>query len=382
VSLGIPTHVLGLAAGLVQAGWEVDVACPDGPEVAMLAPVGVGHVPVSFSRVLNPAAHLRTLAKLVGVLRRGRYDVVHLHGPIPSTIGRIAGRLAGTRTIVHVRGTFFSEPPDMRFGGVVKAAYPLLERALVPATDALVVLTEQDGRDMTARVGHAAERVTVTHVGGCGIDLAEWDPSRFDAEARARTRRELGIPEGVPVIGFIGRLVRQKGVLELIDAFHILREQGVEAHLLIIGDVHPSERDHATAVELRARVARYGLERHVSLPGYLRPVTPAFAVMDVFVLPSHREGIAQSMLEAGAMGLPVVGAACRGIRAAVIDGVTGVLVPVEAPAELAAAIGRVLAEPELARRLGEAGRERALRLYGRDQFLRSMINVYERVLAR
>jgi glycosyltransferase involved in cell wall biosynthesis len=244
------------------------------------------------------------------------------------------------------------------------------------------VLTEQDGRDMTARVGHAAERVTVTHVGGCGIDLAQWDPSRFDAEARARTRRELGIPEGVPVIGFIGRLVRQKGVLELIDAFRILRDQGVEAHLLMIGDVHPSERDHATAVELRARVARYGLERHVSLPGFLRPVTPAFAVMDVFVLPSHREGIAQSTLEAGAMGLPVVGAACRGIRAAVIEDVTGLLVPVEAPAELAAAIRRVLEEPDLARRLGDAGRDRALRLYGREQFLRSMIDIYDKVLAR
>jgi glycosyltransferase involved in cell wall biosynthesis len=380
VSLAVPEQVLPVAASLVRAGWEVDVACAPGPETAVLAEHGVGYVPVPFHRRLATPYHLRTLAALVGVLRRGRYDVIHTHGPIPAVLARLAARVAGGRVVVHVRGTFFSEGPDAWYGGAVKAAYPLTERALAPLTAWTLALTPQDKQDLVERGGHDPGRVTVLGVGGCGLDLEVWNPDRHPPEARARTRRELGIPEGRTVIGFVGRIVREKGVLDLLEAFHLLRQGGREdLHLLMVGGVHPSERDQETGRELRARIERLGLEAHVSLPGHIRPVAPAVAVMDVMALPSYREGIANALLEAGALGKPVVGAACRGVVAAIREGETGLLCPVGDVPALAEVLGRVISDPGLAGRLGEAGRLQGLRM-GRDEWMRTVHGVYQRVL--
>jgi glycosyltransferase involved in cell wall biosynthesis len=217
-------------------------------------------------------------------------------------------------------------------------------------------------------------------VGGCGLDLNLWSPDRHPPEARARTRRELGIAEGKTVIGFVGRLVREKGVLELLEAFHLLRQGGRhDLHLLLAGGVHPSERDQETVRELRARIESLGLGEHVSLPGHVRPVAPVVAVMDVMALPSYREGIGNALLEAGALGKPVVGAACRGVVASIREGETGLLCPVgDAPA-LAAVLGRIVSDPELARRLGDEGHRQSLRM-GRDEWMRTVHGVYQRVL--
>jgi len=380
VPIGIPGQVLPMARAQVQAGWEVDVACSPGPETELLAPAGVGYRPVPFSRSLASLQHPKTYRALVRLLRERRYDIVHVHGPIPGVLGRLAGRRTGTRVVSHVRGTFFSEGPDAWYGGAVKALYPLSERALAPLTSWTLALTGPDGEDLARRGGHDPQRITVLGVGACGLDLETWDPERYDEETRARTRRELEIPEGKPVIGFVGRVVREKGVLELADAFARVRAAGVDAHLLVVGGVDPSERDQDTLRELRARIERTALAEHVSLPGFVRPSAPAVAVMDLLVLPSHREGMPNVLSEAGALGKPVVAAACRGCRAAVRDGETGLLVPVgDAPA-LAEAMLSILRDPALTRRMGEAGRDRAQAL-GREGFMRAVHEVYERVLA-
>lgn len=382
VSLAVPHQVLPLAATLVAAGAEVDVACASGPEVAMLPEYGVGYQPIHFSRTLSVFRQTRALGELIRLLRRRRYDVVHLHGPIPAVLGRIAARVAGVRSIVHVRGTFFTDVPDHRLGRVVKWLYPRLERRLRPSTDALVVLTEDDGRLMREVCGYEADRVTVAGVGGCGIDLKVWDPDRFTEEERAERRRELGVPPDVPVIGFMGRFVRQKGILELIEAFRRLRQDGIAAHLIMVGGVHASERDHSADRVLRERIRAYGLGPHVSLPGFISPAAPVIRLVDVFVLPSHREGIAQAALEAGALGIPVVGAACRGLRSAVLDGETGLLVPIGDADALAGAIRTLLEDPARATKMGVTARARALREHGRRRFLRRMLELYNDVLSR
>lgn len=378
VSLGIPRQMLPIARALQQEGWEVDIACGRGPHVAQLEGTGIGYIPLEFSRKMGSPRHAASLARLLGILRRGRYDVVHLHGPIPSLLGRIAAWATGTPTLDHVRGTFFSEGLGGRSDGLLVWMYPRLERMLAPATGWTLTLGHEDARDMVALGGHPAGRVTCLGVGGCGLDLQAWNPARFDAAARERRRRELGVPPGARVIGFVGRMVAEKGILELVEAFRQVRAAGHAAHLVLVGGVDPSERDQDTAGEVRERVRRHGLDDSVTFAGFVDAPQETVAAFDVLVLPSYREGLGQVLLEAGALGIPVVAASNRGTRAAVLEGRTGLLVPPRDADALAAALMRLVDEPELAARMGAAALERS-REHSRERFMRTILDVYDRL---
>jgi len=378
LSLAIPRQMLPIARALVRDGWEVDIACGRGPHVAELEGTGVGYIPVEFSRKMGSARHLATLARLVGVLRRGRYDVVHLHGPIPSLLGRLAARATGTPVLHHARGTFFTDGLGGRADPLLLWLYPRLERMLAPSTGWTLTLGAEDARYMVERGRHPAERVTCLGVGGCGLDLQAWNPGRFDAAARERRRQELGVPPGARVVGFVGRMVAEKGILELVEAFREVRAAGRDAHLVVVGGVDPSERDKETAREVHERVARYGLEGAVTFAGLVDAPQSTVAAFDVLALPSYREALGQVLLEAGAMGIPVVAASNAGTRAAVIDGGTGLLVPPRDAGALAAALLRLLDDPELAARMGATAAARAQE-HSRERFMRTVLEVYDRL---
>jgi len=194
-------------------------------------------------------------------------------------------------------------------------------------------------------------------------------------------RARLGFTPKNRVIGFVGRLVREKGVVELFEAMARVATQFPEARLLVVGDTLKSDRDTQTIARLNRIITSERLDDVVRFTGFRDDIPDLLAIMDVFVLPSHREGMPRTILEAMAAGKPVVATNIRGCREEVVDEVTGLLVPVCDPEALAEAILRLLRDEELARRIGEAGRKRVQEEFDEADVLRRQVDAYQKLLA-
>jgi glycosyltransferase involved in cell wall biosynthesis len=198
-----------------------------------------------------------------------------------------------------------------------------------------------------------------------------------DPAAAERVRRELALPPDAPVVGFVGRLVAEKGVLELLAAARTVLDHLPTARFLFVG---PLDREKPDA--LHPGVARdYGLAGACTFAGMRQDMPELYALMDLFVLPSHRESFPRSPMEASAMGRPCVVTAVPGCCEAVQHGRNGLLVPLGDVEALAAAILRLLAGPGEARRLGREGRRLALERFDERFVFGRVEAAYARLLA-
>ncbi len=341
---------------------SVGISSP-GPWVAELDAAGVEHVPLTAStRGMSLGADLRAAAQLWRVLRRLRPDVLHTHNPKPGLYGRVLGRLAGVPIVVNTVHGFYASPDD-----------PLGKRILVYGLEAFASRFSdaelfQSSEDLAlARRLRLAPPGRSRHLGN-GVDLTRFDPARFDASHRRRTRAELGIPEDAVVVGMVGRLVAEKGYPELFEAARSLDDRYV---VVCIGPRDPDKADDlGDALIERARAGG------VRFLGMRTDVDALYPMMDLFVLPSHREGFPRAAMEAAAMGLPIVATDIRGCREVVVDGHNGLLVPVADPEALAEAIRRIGEDPDLAARMGKAGRERAERCFDERRVVDVVLSVY------
>lgn len=342
--------LLPLMQAMAASGHEVVGVAADGPLIAEVRKAGIRVETAPIARSFNLAAHLRAYRALVALFRRERFDLVHVHTPVASLIGRLAAWRCGVPRIVYTaHGFYFHErmPWPKRF------AFMALEWLAGRVTDVLFTQAEEDAA--TARRVELIRGATIQAIGN-GVDARRFGPA--DAEARRRGRGEFGTPDDRVVIVMIGRLVAEKGYPEL---FRAMTE--VDAELWVVGERLAS--DHASSIDAAiAEVERdFVLKKRVRFLGYRRDVPALLAAADIFTLPSHREGMPRSIIEAMMSGLPVVATDIRGSREEVVPEETGVLVPVDDSAALARALDRLVADPALRARWGAAGRARALALY-------------------
>ncbi len=328
-------------------GHSVDVVCGSGPLLQELRDEGFGVHVVENSRRLDPFADLRTLRDYVGLFRGERYDVVHTHNPKVNALAALAARLAKVPRIVStVHGLYSHE----RQRPTVRNVWRAFEAMSSRLADLVLCQSAEDVR--TARWRRIVPDGRLRRLGN-GVDLKRFSPERFGAEDRAALRRRLGVRPGEQVVGFVGRLVREKGVLELLSAVGARR--GLK--LWLIG---PDERGvKRDALEPRALTA----VGNVSWLGLQRDMPPLYAAMDVLALPSYREGFPRTLLEASAMERPVVATAIRGCREAVSSRETGLLVPPARPGDLRSALDTLLGDAARCRALGRAARIRARALF-------------------
>ena len=344
--------LLALMQGMVRAGHEVAGVSADGPLLDEVRGAGFRVEVVPFSRSYNLASHLRAYRALVELFRRERFDMVHVHTPVAALIGRIAARRAGVPRIVYTAHGFYFHD---RMAWPRRAAFIALEWLAGRVTDVLFTQAREDA-ETARRLGLC--RGGVVEAIGNGVDPGRFYPPGPDDARRSELRAALGAPAGAVVVMMIGRLVAEKGYLELFEAMG-----RIGAVLWVVGE--RLESDRRSAVE--AAVA--GLEEHPELAkkirflGYRRDVPDLLRAADIFTLPSHREGMPRSIIEAMMTGLPVVATDIRGSREEVVPGETGLLVPVGDSEALAEALSRLVGDAALRRRLGRAGRVRALELY-------------------
>lgn len=353
VDFTLKNFLLPLIDGMQEAGWRVTAVCSNGPFVPVMRQRGYAIETVTIARSMNPLAALRSLVALVKLFRRERFDVLHLHTPVAALIGRLAGRIAGIPLVVYTaHGFYFHDEMPRR----KRALFVALERFGGRLTDLLFSQSAEDAEEAVKEGIAPRERVLAI---GNGVDVSCFDPAIVGAGGTARAA--LGIPAEAFVVGMIGRQVREKGVAEFLAAAADLAQRFPKIWFLLIGERLPS--DHASGVEDEFSAAKAQLGERLVAPGLRADIPRMLAAMDLFCLPSWREGMPRTIIEAMMMGKPVVATDIRGAREEVVAEETGVLVPTHAPRQLAAAIERFVRDPAWGTQLGQAGRQRALMLY-------------------
>ena len=349
---GAQTAVSLLLPGLIDR-FEVTLAAHgrgplrDAAEAASVPYVELKHV----RRAINPWQDALGLLELVRLCRRLRPDIVHVHSSKVGVLGRVAACLARVPVRVYtVHGWSFAA-----YDGLAGRFYLWLERLMWPLTTAVVCVSEATRRQGVAARACDDARTVVIHN---AVEVGS-----FGARAEST---------GTPRIVSIGRLAFPKDFVTLLAA---LARVDADYRVSLVGD-GPDADEVAAAVEAS------GLSDRVELLGAQGAVMELLTRSDVFVLSSRSEGFPVSILEAMAAGLPVVATDVGGIAEAVVDGETGILVPAADPQGLADALERLLADVEVQRRLGAAGRARALRLFDTPRYRAAQLDLYRRELGR
>jgi len=362
---------LGLA--LRDAGYAVTFCCSPGEGLDLLRAEGFAVEAIPISRNYNLAHHARSLAALVAFMRRERFSIVHAHTPVAGLIGRAAARLAGVPAIVYTAHGFYFHD-GMRAS--VHAFFVGLERCAAAITDIVFVQSEEDWEEAVRL--RIAPRDKLVHIGN-GVDPSAFGGALHAHEAES-FREEWGLGSG-PVVGFVGRIVHEKGAIEFVRAAGVVKRRVSGAKFVMVGEPLESDRDSCRDEVLRLR-QELGLGADLILTGYRKDVPAILASFDLFALPSYREGMPRALLEAMATGLPVVATSIRGCREEVADAETGILVPPRDHEALAAAIGRILLSPDLRAAMGRAGRERVLARFDERRIVAREIECLDGLAAR
>ncbi len=369
VDLSLRYLVLPQLEAGVAAGWDTLGISAPGPDVPFLTERGIRHVPLpSSTRGWALRSDLAAARDLWRILRSERVDILHTHNPKPGLYGRILGRLAGVPIVINTIHGLYATAEDR---WAKRLVVYLLEAAASRFSDAELVQSPEDA-DLMRRLRIAPPHRTF--VLGNGVDLTRFDPDRFSADRVAEIRRGLGIEPGQIVVGAVGRLVAEKGYLELVDAAQRLDERFV---VLAIGPPDPEKSD-ALGSSFEEDAARAG----VRLLGMRTDVDELYAAMDMFVLASHREGFPRAAMEAAASGLPVIATDIRGCREVVVDGSNGLLIPVGDAGALATAIRRLGDDESLRRTMGEQGRRRAVERFDERNVVEAVFATYRGVALR
>jgi glycosyltransferase involved in cell wall biosynthesis len=307
---------------------------------------------------LNGWVWLRFFFKLCWVIYHRRVDLLHVNSYVPGNYARLAGALMQVPIIIDHWHGFTRFNAKRRF----------ICRVLGRFTDLSLAVSRGVRDYLVSQGGLNPARIRVV---ANGVDVATIDAAR---PGRA-VRRELGLPEGWPVIGLVGRLDHWgKGHKELFTAMARLRERH-PVHALIVGG---GRRE----AEVRELAASLGLAGAVHFLGPRRDVPDLLSAMDILVLPSHTEGFGRALVEAMAAGLPVIATRVGGMPEVVTDGENGLLIPPRDAGALAEALERLLADPAWAQHLGAKARDHVREHFSLDRLGREINEIYEELVEK
>ena len=328
-------------------GFVVGLICSPGERAQGFNDWPVRYYPVSIQRRISPLADIISICRIVRVLRSIRPDIVHVHTSKAGLLGMIASWIAAVRVRVFTIHGFRWVTKT----GVTRWLIKLSNRVTCLSADQVFCVSKSNLEIGVNNNICSVDKAKVVCEGSInGVDAM----GRFNPEKEQNSpaiRKGLGIPENSFVFGFVGRIVRDKGIEELAAAWRSIRRDFSDAHLMLVGKI---ESGDPVPEEVLAILEK---DERVHFTGFCQEVTPYYGAMDAFVLPSHREGFPVTPLEASAMGLPVIASNIRGCVDAVVNDKTGILVAPGSTIELEGAMRTILHDRKMAERLGGNGRK-------------------------
>jgi glycosyltransferase involved in cell wall biosynthesis len=361
VSGGVERGAVDVAAALVAAGWTSCVASAGGPMEREILRAGARHLTLPLASK-NPLVMRSNARQLAAIIARLGIDVVHARSRAPAWSAWAAARATGRHFV-----TTFHNAYDRRL--------PLKHRynSVMARGARVIAISDFVAEHVAKTYGVGSDRLrTIPR----GVDLVRFDPARIGAERIARLAREWRLPDGAPVVMLPGRLTRWKGGLDLIGAAAWLGRS--DLFWVLVG----AEQRRGFRRELEAAIERHGLSGQFRIVDSCRDMPAAYMLTDVVVSAStDPEGFGRVIVEAQAMGRPVVATDHGGARETIAPGVTGWLVPPGDRAALAGAIGEALAlAPEQRVELARQARRHVAARFSRETMCARTIAVYEELL--
>lgn len=356
------SHRLAVAKGAQVAGYIVHVAGMPGAASATVVANGFEFHPLPLSRSgRKPLAELGLAFAIWKLLWKLKPDVLHLVTIKPVLYGGVAARIAPVKGVVTaISGLGFVFLSKGLKAAITRKFVKSLYRLAMGKRNLRSIFQNPDDRDLVQRMTGMAKSKAVL-IRGSGVDLDYY--------------KAYPEPKGVPVVCLAARLLRDKGVLEFIEASKILQCRGVRARFQLIGEIDPDNPATITSIQIE----QWRQDGVVELLGYRADIPALLASANIVTLPSYREGLPKVLVEAAACARAVVTTDVPGCRDAIDPGVTGFLVPV-GDAEMLANLLQILIEDDaLRRKMGMAGRELAIREFAIEKIVAQHLEVYRQL---
>lgn len=361
IPLSIKAFTLSFLKYIREKGFDVYVASSSGKEEKYIRDAGFSFFPVPMARTIKPYSDLKATWKLYWLMKEEKFDIVHSQTAKAGYVTRIAAWLAGVPIVVYTAHAF---PFHSYLGPTRRNFYILLERLASKMTDIILVDTETVRKDGIRKRIKKPEKIVTVNM---GVDLQRFSPDRFD---RDQVKERLGIKDHDIVVGSVANFVPDKGLDSFLRIAGRIKSEKDDVRFLLVGD-------GPLRSELESLTDVLYLRECVTFTGFREDIPEIMSVMDVFCLPTRREGFGVVFAEAMAMKVPVITTRIDPIPEVVAENETGILVPLGREDLFAKAILSLIQDEKHRREMGEKGRERVSLCFDETLMFEKTFKIYE-----
>lgn len=371
VDFTVDKFLIPLIDGMESEGWLVTTVCSNGRSISKLRSKGYKIHTIPIARSMNPFKAIRSVILLYLYFKKQKFDIIHVHTPVAALLARIAAKFSCKSYIVYTaHGFYFHDNMNV----LKKQIFIILEKIAGKITNLLFCQSQEDAVDAAKYGIMNKENIIII---GNGVDVSKYDNEIYDSQFN-QIRTELKIPLEAKVIGIVARMVKEKGYYELLQSAINLSEKHNDLYFILIGG--KLESDHDTGIEKKLEIAKNKIGNRLIDLGLRNDVARLISIMDIFCLPSHREGLPRTIIEAMFLKKPVVATNIRGCREEVIHNKTGMLVQVKNHQALTNALDYLLNNLDIAKQMGENGKIVAQKFYNEKNIVQLQIkNIQERI---
>ncbi len=358
-----------------QNGFKVILASASGKEVAQVEKeTGLRVHILPLTRKISPLTDLKALWKTYRLIKKYRPDIVHTHTPKAGIVGMLAAKLAGVPVRMHT----VAGMPLLEAKGIQRSILNLVEK--LTYWSATQVYPNSYGLQAIIIQNQLAkpDKLKVIAEGSSnGIDTAFFNPKHFSAGQKENLKKQLGIKPEDTVFVFVGRLVGDKGINELVNAFETLFKEYPNIKLLLVGNEEP-------ALDPLQEKTHKIIHSHPNIitTGWVDDVRPYLAIADIFVFPSYREGFPNVVMQAGAMGLPAIVTDINGCNEIITDRLNGLIIPPKEEEALYRAMKLLLEDKKLRMQLAQNARPNIEAKYKQEVVWQALLEEYKRLLLK
>lgn len=339
------------------------------PDETKISVPNDGYFTIGIYRQINVVKDIRALISLTRLFKKEKFDVVHSVTPKAGFLTALAGKMAHVPVRIHI----FTGQVWANKSGFKKWLLKSIDKTIARLDTHILVDGESQRQFLIKNDVVSEDKSTVLGKGSIsGVNLSRFNPS---PEIRTAVREEIRIPDNKTVFIFLGRLNHDKGVYDLLAAFNLLAESHKDAYLLLIGSDEEKVASHFGEYRNIVQGENFCYYGATDKPQHL------LQAGDVFVLPTYREGFGSSVIEASALGLPVICSDAYGVMDAMVDDVTGVRCKVGDIDSLYSAMLTFIQSPDQIRKLGDAGRERVCADFDGAKMTQLWVDYYDTILS-